>query len=319
MRLLVQLAVCLIAIEIQALWVHAHGTPINVGANSTNLVVSGGEPGGGGHVSHLFFEDDEDGDGEISPIPVPGVGDVILWEIPGFNISGLNTQSSLSIEVLAPTVADNPPQRRTLWYWNPDEGVVPAESNYYFLGSEAQQTISPDDTHSLAPMLLVDPVGGTAAQGGQQGFHNHGLLTYALDNNSPPAIGAYGLFARLTSSHYQPSNPFLIVFNYGVEYELMLEAALAINAAAADDSLPGDFNHDGTVDAADYVVWRKSAGSAAEFAQWRGNFGATGGGGASVAGDTESAPASVPEPALSVLAGLAIGLFVVARRAARFN
>ena len=29
---------------------------------------------------------------------------------------------------------------------------------------------------------------------------------------------------------------------------------------AAVPSLPGDFNHDGTVDAADYVVWRKNPG-----------------------------------------------------------
>jgi hypothetical protein len=56
--------------------------------------------------------------------------------------------------------------------------------------------------------------------------------------------------------------------------------------------LPGDFNHDGSVDAADYVIWRKSAGQgvtyfsradgngsgvvdAADYAIWRSQFGAT--------------------------------------------
>jgi hypothetical protein len=70
--------------------------------------------------------------------------------------------------------------------------------------------------------------------------------------------------------------------------------------------LPGDFNRDGSVDAADYVVWRKSAGQAvtyfgradgngsglvdtADYGIWRSQFGATDG---AVATTWES----VPEP-----------------------
>ena len=32
---------------------------------------------------------------------------------------------------------------------------------------------------------------------------------------------------------------------------------------------PGDFNHDGVVDAADYVAWRAAGGSAADYNAWR--------------------------------------------------
>jgi T5SS/PEP-CTERM-associated repeat protein len=39
--------------------------------------------------------------------------------------------------------------------------------------------------------------------------------------------------------------------------------------------LPGDFNTDGAVDAADYVVWRKNGGTQADFDLWRANFGRT--------------------------------------------
>jgi hypothetical protein len=42
---------------------------------------------------------------------------------------------------------------------------------------------------------------------------------------------------------------------------------------------PGDFNDDGNVDAADYVVWRKAGGSPAEYETWRSHFGQVGGGG----------------------------------------
>ncbi|HJQ78947.1 MAG TPA: hypothetical protein VJ828_03285, partial [Lacipirellulaceae bacterium] len=55
--------------------------------------------------------------------------------------------------------------------------------------------------------------------------------------------------------------------------------------------LEGDFNEDGSVDAADYVVWRKSNGSQAEYNAWRMNFGLTGGGGAAT-------NAAVPEPGM---------------------
>ena len=38
-------------------------------------------------------------------------------------------------------------------------------------------------------------------------------------------------------------------------------------------ALPGDFNHDGLVDAGDYVVWRKTDGTPAGYNVWRSHFG----------------------------------------------
>jgi hypothetical protein len=53
--------------------------------------------------------------------------------------------------------------------------------------------------------------------------------------------------------------------------------------------LVGDYNHDGKVDAADYVVWRKTDGTTPGYNSWRTNFGRTSGGGGLAAG------AAVPE------------------------
>ena len=47
-----------------------------------------------------------------------------------------------------------------------------------------------------------------------------------------------------------------------------------VTLAVAAPSLPGDFNSDGVVDAADYVVWRKGLGSVymeADYDIWRAN------------------------------------------------
>jgi autotransporter-associated beta strand protein len=59
--------------------------------------------------------------------------------------------------------------------------------------------------------------------------------------------------------------------------------------------LAGDFNDDGRVDAADYIVWRMSDGTPTGYDDWRTNFGRTSTGGGSGSGATQS-PASVPEP-----------------------
>ncbi len=80
--------------------------------------------------------------------------------------------------------------------------------------------------------------------------------------------------------------------------------------------LPGDFNHDGKVDAADYVAWRKGVGVAttpANYDLWRTNFGRTAGSGASVSTNGFS---QVPEPASAILivAGIVIGRLTVSRR-----
>jgi uncharacterized protein YjbI with pentapeptide repeats len=59
-------------------------------------------------------------------------------------------------------------------------------------------------------------------------------------------------------------------------------------------TLPGDYNQDGVVDAADYVVWRKTDGGQAGYDNWRKNFGNNIGSGASQS-------ANVPEPSAFLL------------------
>ena len=71
--------------------------------------------------------------------------------------------------------------------------------------------------------------------------------------------------------------------------------------------IPGDYNDNGTVDAADYVLWRKGGPLAnevdtpgtvggADYTEWRARFGSHGGSGAVTVSQS-----AVPEPANSVL------------------
>jgi hypothetical protein len=91
--------------------------------------------------------------------------------------------------------------------------------------------------------------------------------------------------------------------------------------------LPGDFNHNGIVDASDYIVWRDSLGhsvtngtgadgnfdgvvDALDFAVWQSNFGHT----AADNGSGSSALSSVPEPTSAFLAVAALLALLFVRR-----
>ena len=81
---------------------------------------------------------------------------------------------------------------------------------------------------------------------------------------------------------------------------------------SAQVAVPGDFNNNGVVDAADYVVWRKTDGSPAGYNVWRTHFGQTAGSGSSTV-----ANAAVPEPSTLVMLVLAVaGVCSRRRRAA---
>jgi insulin-like growth factor-binding protein complex acid labile subunit len=81
----------------------------------------------------------------------------------------------------------------------------------------------------------------------------------------------------------------------------------------------GDYNRDGTVDAADYVVWRKGLGTTytqADYDVWRANFGQTvGSGGAGNPLSASAVPLSiaVPEPATLTLLVMATVVYCARR------
>jgi hypothetical protein len=60
--------------------------------------------------------------------------------------------------------------------------------------------------------------------------------------------------------------------------------------ATVEEIIPGDFNLDGIVDAADYVAWAKTGGAMPEYGIWQTNFGS------SIAGESSQTSAGAPEP-----------------------
>jgi hypothetical protein len=145
---------------------------------------------------------------------------------------------------------------------------------------------------------------------------------------SDSVIGEDGTLSGTASLSTSPSGGTLLetlTIPVNVTIPIAVDASTSVNliltgqliaTAELPATIPGDFNEDGTVDGADYVVWRKGvdvAPTSANYEQWRTNFGQTQAG----VGGTE-ANAAVPEPNSCLLVCVAaIATFVRCRRLTR--
>jgi outer membrane protein assembly factor BamB len=92
-------------------------------------------------------------------------------------------------------------------------------------------------------------------------------------------------------------------------------AAYVFNIARGT-TVPGDFNNDGTVDAADYIVWRNGLGTSytqADYDAWRANFGRSADAIATAGMAPGPVSADIPEPASALIAALFIAFPASAR------
>jgi T5SS/PEP-CTERM-associated repeat protein len=121
-----------------------------------------------------------------------------------------------------------------------------------------------------------------------------GTLNVALLNGFMPAGASFDIldWGSLTgtfSSLQLPTLPNGLQWNTSQLY----------TAGVLSVGVPGDFNGNGVVDAADFVVWRKGLGTTYtqnDYNVWRANFGQQGGGGSGA-----TVNAAVPEPSTLVL------------------
>lgn len=157
------------------------------------------------------------------------------------------------------------------------------------------------DTATLAGTLQVELVEGYQPAAGD----SFQIIT--------AGVGRNGFF----------SNEVLPLLDGGLDWDIQYNPNSVV-LSVVSTSLIGDYNDDGIVDAADYVVWRKFDNTSAtlpndetpgivdndDYNAWRENFGAVAGG----AGGGNSATGSVPEPSSAFLAGTAVVALALRRR-----
>jgi autotransporter-associated beta strand protein len=135
-------------------------------------------------------------------------------------------------------------------------------------------------------LINVTTTGGLAINGGTLNLINAGSMT--------------GGFYRLIdySGNFSGSVNNITLGNVpaGFTYRLFNDAAS--ESIDLEVTAPGDFNHDGKVDAADYVLWRSGFGTIytqTDYDAWRAHFGQVS------SGSNVSENSSVPEPGIWVL------------------
>jgi autotransporter-associated beta strand protein len=137
-----------------------------------------------------------------------------------------------------------------------------------------------------------------------------GTLAVSLTSGFTPAVG--NTFEIMTASGFGGSK-FATTNLPALSGGLSWNVNYGTTNVVLSVSIPGDFNNDSAVNAADYATWRKGLGTTytqGDYDLWRAHFGQPGGPGAGL-----SSGGAVPEPAsllLSVLGG-ALTLFGVAR------
>ena len=209
-------------------------------------------------------------------------------------------------------------------------------------GHSAGQTIVQDDyTQGEAGTLEIE-IGGSE-QGGQHDFVNvignalvDGQLDLRLVNGFQPApaqtfvifdsASLLGVFKNAASGQRvtttDGAGSFLVHYGPGSAFN---PNQIVLSAFEAVTGLPGDYNQNGVVDAADYVVWRDNEGTtnmlpndsiggeigAAHYNQWRAYFGQSAASGAALGRPSREV---VPEPRCLFLVCLGVGGLLAIRR-----
>jgi hypothetical protein len=159
------------------------------------------------------------------------------------------------------------------------------------------------------------------------GASANALLAAALDEANFAMLGAGGSIPLGTAYNTTINSQDLSV--RFLTAEGTLRPGIVSYVTGPPVGVTGDYNNNGTVDAADYVAWRNALGSATtlpndstpgmvtqeDYGAWRANFGKTVGAGADFAGS-----ATVPEPnAVALLVSTCVAILFGRRRTATLN
>jgi hypothetical protein len=185
---------------------------------------------------------------------------------------------------------------------------IALDFNYYEINS-AMGALSPGGWNSLDDQESGDPPGQGWDESGGSDVNELVELFLPAEGFSLGPGAQLNLGSAFNTSIFGAGNDGDLVFNFGLVGGTLLSGEVNYTDIVA--MVDGDFNGDGVVNAADYVLWRNGGPlqndptpgvQPADYDFWVSRFGATSGSG--------SGGAAVPEPAtwLCLVAGLGLAL-----------
>ena len=240
----------------------------------------------------------------------------------GDAVTGFGTINSTNALAQRATIngtvqGDSPAQPITLSGWIKGVGTF---NNVTFTGTfdpGFSPTVSTVGSIALSATSILNMELGGTGRGSQYdaiissgNLSLGGTLRVSLTNGFAPTAGSS--FDMLDFNPASLSGTFSSLQLPTLAGGLQWNTSQLYTSGVLSVALPGDFNSDGAVDAADYVVWRKADGTPAGYNAWRTHFGQTAGSGSSTVTN-----AAVPEPSTLVMLVLAAaGVCSRRRRAA---
>ncbi len=205
------------------------------------------------------------------------------------------------------------------WQFDYDTATHVLKNNVSYAGSSSDNFDSAVDSYNTWNGI---PVNGAdfVSTNRYDGLTDLLKVPRQADGSLPDLEGFLHLVAG--SNLIDAGTPISFTFD-GVTYNLPYDGSAPDLGAfewVAGPALPGDYNDDGLVDAADYSVWRDHLGTSvelpndetpgevteADYDVWRAHYGESASSGATVA-------AAVPEPAAAVLLLMALAVTVFGR------
>jgi arylsulfatase A-like enzyme len=172
------------------------------------------------------------------------------------------------------------------------------------------------DLYHLTGGIIAVDLGGTIAGSGHDALHVDGVVE--LEGDLAVSLGDAGgnPFAPSLNDNFQILTATQGITGQFADIDLPIlpwnldwRVDYSPNAVALTVLTTGDFNDDGFVNMADYVVWRKLGGTQDEYNVWQANFGTAISGIASFA----ASAGSVPEPGSVILLAIGIALMYCRR------
>ncbi|CAN0351322.1 unnamed protein product, partial [Ectocarpus sp. 4 AP-2014] len=202
-------------------------------------------------------------------------------------VMGLAGGSNLFFDIV-PTTIDG--QSANFWWWDgvdPDDegfslddvdfGLAPAGVTWEVFDEDFDKHVA-DGSDTVVPGAFIQEAFSDGA------VHSHLVLQLADndgDSQTTPPEGVYLAAMVLQAEGYEASDPYFFVHRTsGLTNEPRDIAADWVQTnykSLVAEPLPGDFNLDGVVDAADYTVWRDGLGATyepADYDIWSDNYGA---------------------------------------------